>query len=51
MKYVIKSKELYWSNQYGWIDNVNDADLFSYEETMMLMLPIDGEWCNVEEIE
>jgi len=50
MKYAIKSKEgLFWSSQHGWTDNLNDADMFSYEETYMFMLPMDGEWYMLEE--
>lgn len=55
MKYAIKIKpyytnaEMFWSNRHGWTPNLNDADLFSYEESMCLSLPMDGEWYMLEE--
>ena len=54
MKYAIKMKPyyideiMYWSNKYGWTSNLNEADLFSYEETICLRLPIDGEWYKLD---
>ena len=54
MPYVIKMKPYYtnetffWSSTYGWTD-LDDADLFSYEESMCLRLPMDGEWKMVTE--
>ena len=41
--YVIESNGLYWSCNYGWAD-LEDADLYTYEEHMCLNLPIDGQW-------
>jgi hypothetical protein len=42
--YVIESNGLYWSSTYGWAD-LDDADLFTYEEHMNLPLAkIDGQW-------
>ena len=42
--YVIENGNgLYWSSTYGWAD-LDDADLFTYEEHMNLNLPIDGQW-------
>ena len=45
--YVIESKGLYWSSTYGWAD-LDDADLFTYEEHMNLNLPIDGQWVRID---
>ena len=46
--YVIEnSNGLYWSNTYGWTD-LDDADLFRYEEHMILMPPIGGKWVCIE---
>ena len=45
--YVIESKGLYWSSTYGWTD-LDDADLFTYEEHMILRPPIDGKWVCIE---
>lgn len=43
MTYAIESNGLFWSNIYGWAD-LDDADLFTYEERMSLNLPIGGAW-------
>lgn len=54
MSYVIKMKPYFtnvpcfWSSTHGWT-NLADADLFSYEESMCLRLPMDGEWKMVTE--
>lgn len=54
MSYVIKLKPYFtnvpcfWSNTDGWTD-LDDADLFSYEESMCLRLPMNGEWKMVTE--
>ena len=45
--YVIESNGLYWSSTYGWTE-LDDADLFTYEERMNLNLPIGGAWAYVE---
>lgn len=47
--YVIEnSNGLYWSCNYGWTDDLEDADLYTYEEHMILNLPIDGQWVCIE---
>ena len=46
--YVIEnSNGLYWSSKYGWTD-LDDADLFKYDERMNLNLPIDGQWVRID---
>lgn len=46
--YVIENNNgEYWSSTYGWTD-LEDADLYTYEEHMILLLPIDGLWVCIE---
>ena len=45
--YVIEREGLYWSSTYGWAD-LDDADLFSYEEHMNLNAPADSQWVCIE---
>lgn len=35
--------QLYWSNLFGWAA-FEQADIFTYEQTTYLMLPIGGMW-------
>lgn len=37
------SRDLYWSNKDGWVDELS-ADRFSDKEAETLNLPTDGEW-------
>ena len=48
-KYVIysKSEDGYWSNEYGWVDEVDETDesmIFSHKEHRSSTLPMGGEW-------
>lgn len=38
--YVIKSKDGYWSNEMGWVDDIALADKFNLEEREKFNLPI-----------
>ena len=57
MKYAIQIKpyftnvrNVFWSNRHGWT-NLDNADLFSYEESMCLPAPINAQWVNIEDLE
>ncbi len=43
-----EDKNLFWNNQWGWIDldedPENEIDIFTEEQTIGLDLPIEGEW-------
>jgi hypothetical protein len=46
MKYVIRcvnDHELLWSNDEGYTDSDN-FEIYSFEETKIYHLPIEGEW-------
>lgn len=48
-QFVIYSKDEdgYWSNQYGWVDEVNEEDesmVYSYQERRNCNVPREGEW-------
>ena len=36
--------EGFWSNNFGWVENIDDADIFSEEEKNTFNLPIGGRW-------
>jgi hypothetical protein len=38
--FVIVSDEGYWNNNIGWVENLNDTTVFSYNVTQYLQLPI-----------
>jgi hypothetical protein len=38
--FVIASDEGYWNNDIGWVENLNDATVFSHNATQYLQLPI-----------
>ena len=45
--YIIQAQsdnDLLWSNEFGWIDDLSQADRFSEEERWNLNLPIEGQW-------
>ena len=46
MAYVLKkiSEDLFWSCTRGWTTDLNEADMYSYEEHMCLALPDGCEW-------
>ncbi len=35
---------LYWDNQNGWVDIIEEATAFTTQETATFNLPMDGEW-------
>ena len=39
----VNDNELFWSNDYGWVDFSN-ADIFFTHEVETCNLPIDGVW-------
>jgi hypothetical protein len=39
----VNDNELFWNNEYGWVD-FSTADIFFTYEVETLRLPIDGEW-------
>jgi hypothetical protein len=50
-KFVIEHqylKDEWWSNEWGWVDDPREADIFSFQDTKELNLPIDGMWCKVQ---
>lgn len=40
----INDPDLFWSNEWGWVDIEGGIDTFTKEETKELNLPIEGEW-------
>lgn len=50
IKPYYKDESFFWSSTYGWT-TLDNADLFSYEESMCLPPPIDGHWINIEDLE
>jgi hypothetical protein len=38
------NKSLFWSNEFGWIENKKQATKFNKQEMNKINLPIDGEW-------
>ena len=45
--YLIAStdaKYMYWSNDIGWTDDVEQAEYFTAEEKASVRVPIDGKW-------
>lgn len=49
--YLIQDKvmqQLFWSNSMGWV-GVEDADVFTKEEMLMLNTPIGGKWLKLKE--
>ena len=36
--------EGFWSNNNGWVEDIDGADIFNEEEKNTLNLPIDGRW-------
>jgi hypothetical protein len=45
--YIIQAQsdnDLLWSNEFGWIDEMNQADKFTEKEKELLHLPIEGQW-------
>ena len=50
-KFVIEHeeyKDLWWSNEFGWTSDPRAADVFSFQDTKDLNLPIEGMWCKVQ---
>lgn len=50
--YIIKAigKELYWSNEQGWVDIKYPPNTFSQEDTMTLNLPVGGCWYKIRKV-
>lgn len=46
--YVIERNGLYFSSTYGWTTDLDNADLFRYEEHMCLKPHIGGQWVCIE---
>lgn len=45
--YIIQAQsdnDLLWSNEFGWVDEMNQADKFTEKEKESLHLPIEGQW-------
>jgi hypothetical protein len=45
--YIIQCQsdsDLLWCNEFGWIDDLSQADKFSEFEKDTLNLPIEGQW-------
>lgn len=34
----------YWSNRFGWTDDLSEAERFTAEETTLVNLPMEGDW-------
>lgn len=45
--WVIQNKndyKLYWSNQFGWVEDGESIDIFSDQDVDQLQLPLHGKW-------
>lgn len=40
----IYTTKLFWSSKLGWIEDGEEIDIFSDEETEFLNLPMEGKW-------
>lgn len=40
----VNDPELFWSNEYGWVEFDCGVDYFTEDETNYLNLPIEGKW-------
>jgi hypothetical protein len=44
MKYIIRDRITYWSNELGWVGNRSDATVFNREDKAEMNLPLGGNW-------
>ena len=40
----VNDPELFWNNDWGWVDSEGGIDTFTEKEMKTLNLPIEGEW-------